>query len=414
MSKLFERFLKENPHLVDEKVRSPCPIGPEKGCGTCSLSIYSYSRQLKIKKEFINWLAKKHGVKLPKFTFIKSPKISHYRNKMEYAIFPEGIGLREKGKWWKVLDGHTCFLASLAIEKVFFESIKVLKSSGIPAYNRKTHEGILRYLTIRSNQKGETLLSLTISDLNNKQFNPYGYQLKDVIRKITPLTTLPSVVGVSIKQSSSISDVSYGETVKVFKRNFLEETIKGVLYMFSTDTFFQTNMYTYDIYLNTLENFITSLKKDFNVLVDLYSGVGFFSIYLSKRFRFKRVIAVEEIAESIRFAQENAKINEINHIEIVRSRVEDYLSELTDIISSDSENTLVIVDPSRQGLEKKTLRFFKKFKPKYLIYVSCNIARFFDEYSRVLSYGYQIKDVVFLDNFPQTPHIEGFFLLTSV
>ncbi len=441
--KTFDRFLK-NLHPQLSTTQSKCPIGPQNGCGSCPLSVYDYKTQLYIKKQFIKHLNNIYNIHLPLKDIESSPVTTHYRNKMEYAIMPKGIGLRPKGKWWKVLDKHTCFLAHPTIETTFNIAhnllASILKSGRLTAYNRKTHQGILRYLTIKASKQSRVVVSLTLSDPNVSQFNNLKLSPKTIINLlqqefIRPLTKQLkakriTLRGVIIKYSKSISDVSYGTTVHIEGKNILEEMLHFKHYKtnvtlkiklaHSSDTFFQTNMYLYNRYIEILQYYLSKSIRNSNTqitLIDLYSGVGFLSIPLIKIFdkHIKNAVSVEEITESTKFAQHNLKQNNISNSIVLTERVDNVVEQVFSQYGNLKETLpIVIVDPSRAGLGKKVLKALTKFKPYKLIYVSCNIIQFADEYKRVLQKYYTIEDALYLDNFPQTPYFESFFLLNPI
>ena len=73
---------------------------------------------------------------------VPSPKTEGYRNRMDFVIDFEGrVGLREKGKWWKVIDGHRCFLADPEINRLLM-SCDWVKHSPLSRWDRKTNSGL--------------------------------------------------------------------------------------------------------------------------------------------------------------------------------------------------------------------------------------------------------------------------------
>lgn len=71
-------------------------------CGGCSLQHLSYDYQLEFKGERIRRLL---GVDVE---VIPSPRIFGHRNRIDLAVTVEGIGFRERGKWWKIVDIQEC------------------------------------------------------------------------------------------------------------------------------------------------------------------------------------------------------------------------------------------------------------------------------------------------------------------
>src|SRR3989338_6094948 len=99
----------------------PTELCPNKAeCGSCAWSHIPYDKQLQQKLSDINgsFAIKKLNLRVEEI--MPSPKTAHYRNRMDFVIdFQGNVGLREKGKWWRVIDDHPCFLGDERIEELF-------------------------------------------------------------------------------------------------------------------------------------------------------------------------------------------------------------------------------------------------------------------------------------------------------
>ena len=125
----------------------PCP-NPDV-CGSCRWSHIPYDKQLKQKLSDINGSFALKELDLQCETIIPSPKTDHYRNRMDFVIDFEGrVGMREKGKWWRVIDDHTCFLADKKIDDLFSHVRTWTPTAGLSFFDRKAHTGLLRYAVI--------------------------------------------------------------------------------------------------------------------------------------------------------------------------------------------------------------------------------------------------------------------------
>ena len=76
-------------------------------------------------------------------------------------------------------------------------------------------------------------------------------------------------------------------------------------------------------------------------------------------------MGIEIIEDAVIAAKRNADINNIENIKFICGRVEDYIDRFNNI-------DLIIVDPPRSGLDKKTINNIKRINPKEIIYVSCD------------------------------------------
>src|ERR1700722_11014745 len=126
--------------------------------------------------------------------------------------------------------------------------------------------------------------------------------------------------------------------------------------------------------------------------LDLYAGVGLFSVKLAERFA--KVTAVESSASSLRdlernFAQPAANAN-----------VEDYLAGL------DSTPDFILADPPRAGLGKQVVKELARIRAPRLTIVSCDPATLARDLQGLITQNYRIQKLTLVDLFPQTFHSE--------
>jgi 23S rRNA (uracil1939-C5)-methyltransferase len=133
-------------------------------------------------------------------------------------------------------------------------------------------------------------------------------------------------------------------------------------------------------------------------VVDLYAGVGLFSVAVAARGR--RVTAVE----GDRFAAADLAANAATAdgaIAAVHQPVEQYLRS-----RDAARGTTVIVDPPRTGLSTDALSGVLALTPPRLIYVSCDVATLARDARLIVDAGYHITSLDGFDLFPNTPHVE--------
>jgi len=107
---------------------------------------------------------------------------------------------------------------------------------------------------------------------------------------------------------------------------------------------------------------------------------------------------------AVRDAKINCELNSISNLKLFTGKAEEWLYKWR---RSGEEVHLIIVDPPRSGCSSKVLKGIMKIEPKKIIYISCNPATL----SRDLKYltkdgDYKLKNVLPIDMFPQTGHIE--------
>ncbi|HMQ02913.1 MAG TPA: class I SAM-dependent RNA methyltransferase [Pyrinomonadaceae bacterium] len=175
----------------------------------------------------------------------------------------------------------------------------------------------------------------------------------------------------------------------------------GERYLSSAGGFFQGN-------LSLLDDLIASATghASGSVALDLYCGVGLFSLPLSRRFA--SVVGVESDARSIGFAKRNAIAGAATNIDFHISGVGSFLADF------EGPADLVLLDPPRAGTEKNVIRNVVRLMPKNVTYVACDAAVLARDLRRLVDGGYKISDLVALDMFPQTHHVEAVARLTRV
>jgi len=164
-------------------------------------------------------------------------------------------------------------------------------------------------------------------------------------------------------------------------------------YHVSPDTFFQVNMFQWENMLNIVNSFI----KKVEVSVDLFSGNGFFIPLLMENS--EKVIGVEHSKRSVTLA-----IKSFKEAKFLRIPAEKY---------SFSDADQIIIDPPRSGIPKEVIKGILKMKPDLIINISCSTASFARDLSSFVNNGYCLKELIIVDLFPQTAHIETISLLKS-
>lgn len=367
----------------------PCP--QKDRCGSCGWSHIPYQKQLAQKLSDINGSFAIKKLDLEVTEILPSPKTDHYRNRMDFVInFQGNVGLREKGKWWRVIDDHPCFIADEKIEALFSAVREWTKTAGLSFYDRKAHVGLLRYAVIRATSIGETMVNIVTSTPEDEA--AVMTALKDLAATAKPTTLIWSI-------NKTITDVSQGDDMRVITGNgSIEEHINGIGYRISPNAFFQTNSYAAPLLLKTVKEFAGDLTD--KTLLDLYCGTGFFAVALARDA--KQTIGVELNAEAIRDARLNAELNKVS------ATFHDTATESFDWKSLGAD--VVILDPPRSGMHDKALTDLLAVLPERIVYVSCNYKNFAREMVQLQEH-YEVKQMRAIDQFPHTPHVELVSLL---
>jgi tRNA/tmRNA/rRNA uracil-C5-methylase (TrmA/RlmC/RlmD family) len=140
-------------------------------------------------------------------------------------------------------------------------------------------------------------------------------------------------------------------------------------------------------------------------VVDLFSGVGLFSIPLAKQVGAAgRVTAVESSPYAARDARENAR-------GLSQVRVREWSVSARAINDAVGEGDLVVLDPPRNGLAKGVVQALLRRAPRRIVYVSCDAATFARDLKAFLDGGFRLAELKVFDLFPMTEHVELVALL---
>lgn len=144
-----------------------------------------------------------------------------------------------------------------------------------------------------------------------------------------------------------------------------------------------------------------------NVAVDLYCGVGLFTLPLARRF--KSVIGIESNRTATNFARANLTNAELTNATVVTARVGDWLKQNS---GSLAPVDFLLLDPPRTGAETKDIQGILALQPRQISYVSCDPATLARDLKKLIAGGYALDSVVAFDMFPQTHHVETVVRLT--
>ena len=178
----------------------------------------------------------------------------------------------------------------------------------------------------------------------------------------------------------------------------LDYRVGSDLFRVSGGSFFQVNRLLIEA---LVERALAGAEGE--TAVDLYAGVGLFSVALARRFR--RVSAVESGGGAVRDLEFNA-VRAGLPVAVRQASAEFYLLGLAE------RSDFVLADPPRAGLGKQVVRELLRLAPPRLVVVSCDPATLARDVAALAGGGYAIERLTLIDLFPQTAHIETVAALT--
>jgi 23S rRNA (uracil1939-C5)-methyltransferase len=195
--------------------------------------------------------------------------------------------------------------------------------------------------------------------------------------------------------------VSFAPPFAEFQTNELSLKVRDEIYRYNAEAFFQIN----PSLLGPLIEFALGDASGAGAL-DLYSGVGLFTLPLARQFQ--NVMAVEANPVAVRFARRNLQDAGLSNARVIAAGVAEWLRG-----APVREVEFVLLDPPRAGAESAVVKGILDLHPREISYVSCDPATLARDLRKLIAGGYIIRSIRGFDLFPQTHHVETVVRLQS-
>lgn len=379
-------------------------------CGGCKWQNYEYSQQLIAKQDHVAD-ALKHIAKLHKFEMrpiLPSPNLWNYRNKMEFSFGTDAetgkiiIGFHKSGDFRTIISaGDVCQIQPPGLAEVMAwitERINIeaeREGEHFRAYRQANHTGFLRHLVLRySHTTGEFLIAILSATGVWKGIEKFGTDLRE---------KFPACRGFQWGTTDSLGDVARMEKQKLqLGDTYIYERLRDKEFRVSTFSFFQTNTPGAEVLYDVVREFAELTGKE--TVLDAYCGTGTIGIYVSDQA--KQVVGIEIIKDAVWDARYNAQANNAKNCTFLAGEMREVLPTVP-FASGLNTFDVVIVDPPRGGMDKKSLRQIIAIGAPVIVYVSCNPATLARDSVALHESGYYPEVVQPVDMFPHTYHVES-------
>jgi len=366
-----------------ERVAAPCPHFGD--CGGCHYQHIPYDKQLAFKAEILRETLRRLG-KIDwtgEIALHASPPWG-YRNRAQWKIRP--LGNDEEGPrnstlgigYFRANSSSLCAVEECPVLAppllAALQGLReALRAATLPATLRE-----IEAFAYTSETAADSRLSLTVSF---SRFPSRTEECVQVLRKAVPGIT------------SLVLYDERGDRMELDGPGFIEYQANGTRFRVGHFSFFQVNRFL----AGELAHAVAQPEAEAgNLALDLFAGVGLFSLPLAKRF--DRVIAVESNPAAARDLESNAR--NAGPIQARSADARQFLSRFKETPD------LVVIDPPRAGLEPELIARLTKISPRNITYVSCEPPTLGRDLSALLRAGYALKSVDLFDLFPQTFHME--------
>jgi len=343
------------PLQAEIRVAPPCPVFGR--CGGCDYQHIPYSQQLEYKREILlETLSRIGKIKWDGPVGVIAGEPWGYRNRTQLQVLKRGrtaqLGFLEAGSH-RFVAAENCPVNSPLLNRVHETLVAMAADRRFPNF--------LQEIEIFSNEKEVQINARqTERPLAKSFFNWCAERIEGFANWI---------------------DYASGDDV----------------FRVGPRSFFQVNRFLVDSLAKCALG-----EASGEICLDLYAGVGLFTLPLARRFQ--RVVAVDASRQAVRDLQFNAERAGFEtasvDLDIVNLDVPEFLADFQETPD------FVVADPPRAGLGTKVTAELLRLKSPRLQLVSCDPATLARDLAALTAGGYRIDSVTLVDLFPQTFHME--------
>lgn len=349
-------------------------------CGGCHYQHIPYEAQLNYKAQILRETLGRIGKVQwdgPIQTHASPPL--GYRNRAQWKIRPAGSGVQA------VIGYHQAGSSALcAVEECPILSPRLAET--LAALRDLLAQGKMVVTPREVEAFVDSADTKVLLNASFERFDGQSATLADTFRK-----ALPGVETILLHESSR-------DHFELFGPGFIPYDAGGNRYRVGHLSFFQVNRFL----VEELVGAVLAEERG-GLALDLFAGVGLFTIPLARRF--ERVVGVESNPAAARDLQTNVEQSGVN-AQQVNAEAASFLANWTETPE------LVVLDPPRAGVAPQALARLAQLAPAHITYLSCDpstLARDLAPLTGSISEpgGYEISEIHLFDVFPQTYHIES-------
>lgn len=387
--KLIHANLIEVQKPASSRISAACPhFGV---CGGCHYQHIEIREQLRLKKEILReTLSRLGGVEWSGEIREHSAEPYSYRNRAQWAFrdaLPRAFGyfLPESAH---ILPIDQCPVLSPRLAETFEKLQELARNNSLPA-------GILEIEAFADSADEKVAL--------NVAFERYPKPPKALLAEFK--AAIPALESLLLQDDSK-------KRFDLDGPGYLVHRAGGFDYRVNHLSFFQVNRFLLEDLLHTI---VGAAKGDY--ALDLYAGVGFFTLPLAKSFG--KVVSVDANPSATRDLRSNAEAAGVS-ITSENEHAEEFLKKNHD------QPDFVVLDPPRAGLGAEAAARLANLGTPEIAYLSCDPATLARDLAVLLGTGrkpespvktdhkYEISETHLFDLFPQTFHIETMVRLKRV
>ena len=386
-----ERLLAPSP----ERVEPDCPCFGR--CGGCDCRHMSYEEELRFKLSRVNDALTHIGrQQIQAEQILSSEAQSRYRNKAIFAVGGE-CGRASFGFYrprsHELIPVRDCLLQTELSCRAAAAVVDFINQKHIAPYDEVSGKGVVRHVYCRQSVHGSDAVVCIVAA---KGFGTQTQALVQALREVCPELT-GIVLNINKSRGNTVLD---GEFYTLWGKAEIVDSICGIQYEIAPRAFFQINPPQAERLYEIAVSF--AIQDSGELIFDLYCGAGTISLCLAKKAG--KVIGAEIVDAAIENAKQNALQNQISNAEFLCADA----GEAAELFAERGLHPdAVVVDPPRKGMDERAVEAVAAMNPSRIVYVSCNPATLARDILHFEALGYALREVVAVDMFPRTCHVES-------
>ena len=395
-------------HGVIKSVKTPSPhrIEPDcpyfGSCGGCDFRHMDYAQELEIKRRRVaDALARIGGIRVETLPITGSETQEGYRNKVQFPVAVQKgapVAGFYRARTHEVISAAGCKLQPECAERLKAAVLSWMQEYKIPAYDEKTHTGLVRHIYLRYGfVSGQALCCVVL----NAKKTPHAQELvKEILRAV------PETASIVVSYNEKRGNTVLGDQQQtLYGPGTIEDTLCELQFRLSPRSFYQINHDQAEkLYAAAVR--MAGLQKTDSVL-DLYCGAGTITLCLAREAG--QAYGVEVVDAAIADAKENAARNGITNAEFFCADAGQAAQEFA---RRGVRLDVIVVDPPRKGVSGDVIEAMLQMAPRRIVYVSCDPATLARDVKLLCAGGYALTHAEAFDLFPRCAHVETVVLLS--
>lgn len=359
-------------------------------CGGCPLITLDDDGQAQVKRKIVEDQVAFHQLAVNVREVVRAPQRYHMRNKVAVPVqhHPFKMGFYRLHSH-DIVEFDTCYV------QTHTQNATLQRIKDFP--NKAELIDVKHVVLKENNDQTQMIVGFVVSSLENIQNS----------KVIAVLSALDWVVGIVAHVNTSEGNAIFkGHDVVLWGVNSIVDVLGGLRFALSLQSFYQINPHqTLNLYNIALD--AAQCSRD-DVVIDLYCGVGSITLLAAKRVKY--VVGIEINPIAIANARANQILNDVTNVSFHVGDASEVASILQEV---DVKADVLIVDPPRSGLSDLVIKEIKALKIPKVVYVSCNPLSLCANL-KALESDYCFSEIIPVDMFPNTRHVETVVLITRV